>query len=119
MDKPKFGDLIIAEEGKLWNGPAVGWYEEKSSEEDHPYITYGVSIDKVNKPAHYQGKGMEVYDVIKAFDLSYDEGNVVKYLLRYRKKNGLEDLQKAQWYLGKIIQGQKANSWGQQEIEGL
>jgi Protein of unknwon function (DUF3310) len=64
-------------------------------------------MDNVNKPNHYQakdGSGLEVYDIIKAFRLTYDMGNVVKYLLRHDRKNGLEDLKKAAWYLDKIIQ---------------
>jgi hypothetical protein len=32
------------------------------------------------------------------------EGNVVKYLSRYKFKNGLEDLKKARWYINKIIE---------------
>ncbi len=64
--------------------------------------------DNVNNPAHYMGNGMQVIDVLKAF-FDHDEyvgflcGNVVKYVLRYRKKGGVEDLSKAQWYLNKLI----------------
>ena len=34
----------------------------------------------------------------------YLQGNIVKYLWRYRYKNGVEDLKKAQWYLNKLIE---------------
>lgn len=64
----------------------------------------------VNHPSHYQSdKGLEVIDVIDAFteDLNGIEafcvGNVIKYITRYKKKNGLEDVRKAAWYLNKLI----------------
>lgn len=61
----------------------------------------------VNKPSHYQGK-YECIDVIEdrlsieAFQ-GYLEGNVWKYLYRYRNKNGVTDLKKAYWYLDRLI----------------
>ena len=59
--------------------------------------------DFVNHPAHYQSEcGLEVIDIIRAFVPnveSYYMGNVIKYILRSGKKNGLEDLQKAEVYL--------------------
>lgn len=67
--------------------------------------------DNINKPNHYQGRdGLEVFDVFEEFTPcpEYVEGaywsNVVKYILRFHKKNGVEDLKKAQVYLGKLIE---------------
>lgn len=63
--------------------------------------------DRVNHPSHYMGK-IEVIDYIddklseQQFE-GYLLGNVIKYLSRYQKKNGLEDLKKGQWYLNKLI----------------
>lgn len=54
-------------------------------------------------PSHYQGNGMTPFDVWDAFDLDRYEANAVKYLLRWRKKNGVEDLQKARHYIDIII----------------
>lgn len=66
--------------------------------------------DNVNHPVHYQTlKGLEAIDVIEAFtsDLQGIEavctGNVLKYMCRWKKKNGLEDLKKARWYLDRLI----------------
>ena len=67
--------------------------------------------DMVNHPPHYQSEnGIEVIDVIEAFtaDLKGGEatntGNVIKYILRWpHKKNPLEDLKKARWYLDRLI----------------
>lgn len=58
--------------------------------------------DNVN-PSHYKQGNIEVIDFILDQKFSYMEGNVVKYLSRYKFKNGLEDLKKARWYIDKII----------------
>ena len=67
-------------------------------------------VDNVNHPQHYQSKsGLETIDVIEAFteDLVGGEatntGNVLKYMCRWKNKNGLEDLKKARWYLNRLI----------------
>ncbi len=55
-------------------------------------------------PGYYDGRtGMQPFDVIDEFGLDFYEGNVIKYLVRWRKKNGLEDLRKARTYLNRII----------------
>lgn len=69
------------------------------------------SADKmVSHPSHYQSKnGIEVIDVIEAFteDLEGIEavcaGNAIKYLCRWNKKNGVQDLEKSIWYIQKLI----------------
>lgn len=64
-------------------------------------------FDNVNYPIHYIGK-VEVIDYIEdkltpeQFE-GYLIGNVMKYMSRYQKKNGLEDLKKGSWYLNKLI----------------
>ena len=61
--------------------------------------------DAVNHPPHYKSdSGVEVIDVIEAFGLGFHEGNVIKYLLRWRQKGGIEDLRKARWYLDRFIE---------------
>lgn len=66
--------------------------------------------DMVNHPSHYQSEsGLEVIDVIKAFTSNLtgveatDTGNVLKYMCRWKNKNGVEDLKKAKWYLEHLI----------------
>ncbi|MFI1723894.1 DUF3310 domain-containing protein [Streptomyces sp. NPDC020489] len=54
-------------------------------------------------PNHYRGNGLQPFDVINAFDLDFYEGNALKYLLRWRKKNGVEDLCKARTYVQILI----------------
>lgn len=59
--------------------------------------------DTVNSPDHYT-KGIEVYDFIQSWEMSFPRGNVVKYVTRAPYKgNTLEDLKKARWYLDKLI----------------
>lgn len=66
--------------------------------------------DNVNHPSHYQSKsGLEVIEVIKAFteDLvgmeAVDTANALKYICRWKKKNGKEDVKKAIWYLTDLV----------------
>lgn len=65
--------------------------------------------DIVNHPSHYTQGRVEVIDVIEDATKSavgfegYCLGNVVKYIMRYKGKNGVEDLLKARWYLDKLI----------------
>jgi len=54
--------------------------------------------DNIN-PSHYKQGKIEVIEFILDQKFSYLEGNVVKYLSRYKFKNGIEDLNKARWYL--------------------
>ena len=63
------------------------------------------AIEMVDHPKHYQSKhGVEVIDIIEEFGLGFHLGNVIKYVLRAgHKSNELEDLEKAKWYLERVI----------------
>lgn len=72
---------------------------------------YESSDQMVSHPSHYQSNnGLEVIDVIEAFTdgligiEATDTGNVLKYICRWKHKNGLQDLEKAQWYLTHLIE---------------
>lgn len=56
---------------------------------------------------HYQNK-IQPFDIIDAWELDFYEGNVLKYLLRYKYKNGSQDLKKAQHYLQKVLENHEA-----------
>ena len=61
--------------------------------------------DPINKPKHYNQGGIEVFDFIKSNNFNYAQGNVVKYVSRYRHKGTpIQDLMKAKWYLTKLIE---------------
>ena len=55
-------------------------------------------------PVHYNRLNPEPRDVAIAWGLDYCEGAVLKYLARWRHKNGVEDLKKAKNYIERIIQ---------------
>lgn len=53
---------------------------------------------------HYKNKAVQPWDYIAANGLGYFEGNVVKYVSRWRDKGGIDDLHKARHYLDKLIE---------------
>ena len=60
--------------------------------------------EMVNHPDHYNQGKIEVIDAIEDWGLTFNEGNVIKYVARHKHKtNPLEDLNKAKWYLERII----------------
>lgn len=69
----------------------------------------GPTVDPVNHPAHYTRGGIECIDAITAAvcELPGTEawlvGQIIKYIWRYKWKNGLEDLSKARFYLDRLI----------------
>lgn len=52
---------------------------------------------------HYLDKKIQPWDYIIANKMGYLEGNIIKYVTRYKEKNGIEDLIKAAHYLEKLI----------------
>lgn len=61
--------------------------------------------EQVDHPAHYNYGKIEVIDAIEDWQLGFHEGNVVKYVARAAHKGKpLQDLQKAQWYLNRLIE---------------
>ena len=65
--------------------------------------------DPVNHPSHYASGGIECITAMEA-SMSPEEfqgylrGNIFKYCWRFRDKNGVQDLQKARWYIDKLVQ---------------
>ncbi len=107
-------------DNKIWYSHFSAWEKDfKPYDEELAmnlgYFNYpdiddtGDIADNVNSPSHYgQGK-IEAIDYIKDSltkeeYIGYLRGNIAKYLHRWRYKNGLEDLKKAQVYLGWLIQ---------------
>lgn len=85
-----------------------GW--EKQGYGSSGTVGYNTSRpDNVNHPAHYTQGGIETFDILKA-KLTKDElrgylvGNILKYVTRFKFKNGAEDLRKAEWYLKRLIE---------------
>lgn len=53
---------------------------------------------------HYKDRTIQPWDYIAANRLDFFEGNIVKYVTRWRTKDGMEDLMKARHYLDKLIE---------------
>jgi hypothetical protein len=64
--------------------------------------------EKVKHPSHYN-KGIEMWDYAHSHNLDFFEGNIVKYITRWKDKNGVEDLHKAKQYLDKLIELEEKN----------
>ena len=80
-------------------------------------------MDNVNHPSHYTQGGIECIEAIKASlgtdgFVDYCKGNVIKYLWRWRDKGGVEDIQKAQVYLGWMLDSAKAVDWEEEQPSG-
>ena len=79
--------------------------------------------DAVHHPAHYTKGNIECIDAIKASMTNkafegYCKGNVMKYIFRYEDKGGVEDLEKAQVYLGWLLDSAKAVDWQEEQPSG-
>ena len=70
--------------------------------------------EAVNHPAHYQGKHECIDEMIALFGVEavkhFCKCNVYKYRFRANQKNGLEDIQKAEWYMDKLMELEKATN---------
>lgn len=94
---------------------AIDWQDRYNSLKDNLNKDYEKAAkktkeDTIHHPSHYQGAyGLEAYDVIKNFsadlsgEMAFDQGNAIKYLLRWPKKNGVEDLKKCREYIDNLI----------------
>lgn len=61
-------------------------------------------IEEIKKPSRYNKRGeLECWDVILDQEMNFLEGNILKYVWRYKEKNGVQDLKKARVYLDKLI----------------
>lgn len=93
--------------GKVNSVPSQWIPKDKNYETDDKMVSH---------PPHYQTKsGIETIQVIEAFTEGLDgieavcTANVIKYICRWKKKNGLQDLKKAQWYLTHLIEHVEKN----------
>ena len=89
-----------------WNAVARKW---KTKPED-----YNKYYTNVHSPAHYNQGQTECIDAIEAMlsveeYIGYLRGNSMKYRWRFRYKNGLEDLNKAQWYEKRLTKFMEAH----------
>jgi len=53
---------------------------------------------------HYKGFAIEPLQYIEANGIGFHEGNIIKYVSRWRQKDGLDDLKKAKFYIERLIE---------------
>jgi len=64
--------------------------------------------ERVDHPSHYNTGRIEVIDAIEDWDLSFNDGNAIKYIARHRYKgNAVQDIEKAIWYLQRHLNNLK------------
>jgi len=86
-------------------GPSDSW---ELPPESVPDVTFGV--DEATSFTHQQvggthyDKPIQPIEYIDANQLGFCEGNIIKYITRYKDKNGLEDLHKVKWYIEHLIE---------------
>lgn len=75
-----------------------------------PVFKEAIIVDDVNNPVHYTSGGVECIDALEAATVNLkgieavDTANAIKYLWRWKQKNGVEDLKKAIWYINHLIE---------------
>lgn len=76
-------------------------------------------MSKINQPCHYTNNGkvsIETWDLITKYNLGFVEGNIVKYLSRSSRKNGIEDILKAEVYYNKYLEVREKNIINRKEM---
>jgi len=96
------------------NNESLSFEDSNNNALDNPYcFECGDSIKEFDKnqainPDHYKDSEIECIDAIessmsKEAYKGYLKGSIIKYIWRYEKKNGVEDLKKARWFLARLI----------------
>lgn len=89
----------IATDPKIMRGDPIGPVEGKPVWQQP---SFAGGRDPI-KPSHYTRHKIEPWDYVAANELGYFEGSAIKYLTRWRYKNGIVDLKKARAFLDKLI----------------
>ena len=91
------------------------YIEEQQQERIESYKQQAQLGAKANEQqvggAHYADKAIQPWDYIVANKMDYFEGNALKYLTRWKEKDGVKDLKKAIHYLEKIIERANAGDY--------
>lgn len=68
-----------------------------------------MKADKIQVAGNHYKQDVQPWNYIHRNGIGYLAGNIIKYVSRYKKKNGIEDLEKAKHYLEKLIEEEKLN----------
>lgn len=98
-----------------WNREFVTVEEEEMKKESDKPTEATKTPSAIDHPSHYCQGGVECIDAIKAATVGLNgfegfcAGNAIKYLFRWKHKNGVEDLKKSQWYVDRLIEEESGN----------
>lgn len=92
---------VINNAGELHSYPFSTFRKLTKQEE----VKLNVNTNKI-KPTYY-GTGIDVIEFCLRNNLTFMQGNVIKYVTRYKSKNGIEDLEKAKEYIDRLIEFEK------------
>lgn len=123
-------DILFPIEVKFQNGNYEFFTETGTYYTDGHCPEFNISLveskqeepktEMVDHPSHYQSGKFEVIDVIEEFNLGFNLGNVIKYILRSDKKfegsEMFQDLKKAKWYLEREISKLEKNNVEKEEV---
>lgn len=89
--------------GSIDDATAEEWYKNLNIRPE-PGRKLASANDRQVGGEHYASKQVQPWDYIIANNLGYLEGNIVKYVSRWKDKGGVEDLRKARHYIDKLIE---------------
>ena len=79
-------------------------YDDKSTDPPEEVVSKANRHMVGGSHYHAHGRALQHWDVVRIFDLDYFQGQITRYLFRWRDKSGIEDLRKAAHYLEKYIE---------------
>jgi len=88
----------------------IGMTVEVTGEELEEWNTRMTALNKQVAGNHYKDQPIQPVEYIYANAIGYFEGNVIKYVSRWRKKNGIADLEKAKHYIELLIELENRNA---------
>jgi len=96
----------------IWYG-VINTASKRSDKKKEAKLSVNQAADAVNHPSHYTAGKVECIDALEAATVNLTgveavcTANAIKYLWRWKQKNGVEDLRKARWYLDRLIAKQE------------
>lgn len=88
--------------------PGAVNYPPVTTEEDDMFAHHKPSLEKQVGGSHYRDMKIQPVEYIHANGIGFVEGSVIKYVSRWRSKNGVEDLKKARHFLDLLIELESA-----------
>lgn len=105
--------MIKLEDGDMIRKDQIYLYPYAAPEITKKDIEMATPSDNINHPAHYTAGKVECIDALESATVNLTgieavcTANAIKYLWRWKRKNGVEDLQKAKWYIERLIKEQE------------